>query len=78
MSRKVVDKVEKLADKIAKDLKKRGFKFLGSITVYYHLQASGIINDHDKNCPRYKYINSKYPTIKKKRYLEHDVTYFGK
>lgn len=59
-----------LSDKIAKDLKKRGFKFLGSITVYAHLQAAGIINDHDKNCPRYKYINTKYPTVKKKRYLE--------
>ena len=59
-----------LSDKIAKDLKKRGFKFLGSITVYSHLQAAGIINDHDKTCPRYKYINTKYPTVKKKRYLE--------
>jgi len=67
-----------LSDKIAKDLKKRGFKFLGSITVYSHLQAAGIINDHDKNCPRYSFINSNYPTVKKKRYLEHDVTYFGK
>ena len=66
-----------LSDKIAKDLKKRGFKFLGSITIYSHLQAAGIINDHDKNCPRYSYINSKYPTVKKRRYLEHDVYYFG-
>ena len=59
-----------LSDEIAKDLKKRGFKFLGSITVYSHLQAAGIINDHDKTCPRYKYINSNYPTVKKKRYLD--------
>ena len=54
-----------LYDKISKDLKKRGFKYLGTITIYSHLQAAGIINDHDKNCPRYKYINPKYPTIKK-------------
>ena len=66
-----------LSDKIAKDLKKRGFKFLGSITIYSHLQASGIINDHDKNCPRYNFINSKYDTVKKRRYLEHNVIYFG-
>ena len=66
-----------LSDKIAKDLKRRGFKFLGSITIYSHLQACGIINDHDKNCPRYEYINSHYPTVKKRQYLEKNVTYFG-
>jgi len=66
-----------LSDKIAKDLKKRGFKFLGTITIYSHLQACGIINDHDKNCPRYKYIVSNFPTVKKRKYKEHDVSYFG-
>ncbi len=66
-----------LSDKIAKDLKKRGFKFLGTITVYSHLQAAGIINDHDRNCPRYKFINSNYPTVKKRRFLEKNVYYFG-
>jgi len=66
-----------LSDKISKDLKKRGFKYLGTITVYSHLQASGIINDHDINCPRYKYINSNFPTVKKKRFQEHDVSFFG-
>lgn len=66
-----------LSDEIAKDLKKRGFKYLGSITVYSHLQASGIINDHDKNCPRYKYIVSNYPTVKKRPYMEKDVFFAG-
>ena len=66
-----------LSDKISKDLKKRGFKFLGTITVYSHLQAAGIINDHDKNCPRYEFINSKYPTVKKRRFKEKGVMYFG-
>ena len=66
-----------LSDRICKDLKKRGFKFLGTITIYSHLQACGIINDHDKNCPRYKYINSKYPTVMRKRYLEKNVSFFG-
>lgn len=39
-----------LSDIIAKDLKKRGFKFLGSITVYSYLQAVGIVNDHLLEC----------------------------
>lgn len=51
-----------LSAEIAKDLKKRGFKYLGAITVYAHLQACGIINDHDKNCPCYEKINAAYPT----------------
>jgi len=67
-----------LSDKISKDLKKRGFKYLGTITVYSHLQAAGIINDHDINCPRHKYINSNFPTVKKKRFQEHDVSFYGK
>jgi DNA-3-methyladenine glycosylase I len=65
-----------LSEKISKDLKKRGFKFMGSITIYSHLQAAGIINDHDKNCPRYEYINSNYPTVNKKRFLEKGVQHF--
>ncbi|MGB0938083.1 MAG: DNA-3-methyladenine glycosylase I [Colwellia sp.] len=39
-----------VSDKLAKDLKKRGFKFLGSTTLYSHLQATGLINDHSANC----------------------------
>ena len=65
-----------LSDIIAKDLKRRGFKFLGSITIYSHLQAAGIINDHDKNCPRYIFVNSSYPTVKKRRYKEYNVMCF--
>ena len=66
-----------LSEKISKDLKKRGFKYMGAITIYSHLQACGIINDHDKNCPRYKYINDNFPTIKKRRFLEKDISFFG-
>ena len=66
-----------LSEKISKDLKKRGFKFLGSIVIYSHLQACGIINDHDKNCPRYQYIIEHYPVIHKKRLLEKDVHSFN-
>lgn len=42
-----------LSDKIAKDLKKRGFKFVGSTTIYAFLQAVGIVNDHEMSCFRY-------------------------
>lgn len=42
-----------LSDRIAKDMKKRGFSFVGSTTVYAHLQAIGIVNDHLVTCFRY-------------------------
>ena len=51
-----------LSEHIAKDLKSRGFKFIGAITIYSHLQGVGIINDHFKYCFRYEEIQSKYPT----------------
>ena len=40
-----------LSDKISKDLKKRGFKFVGTTIVYAFLQAIGVIDDHLVNCP---------------------------
>jgi DNA-3-methyladenine glycosylase I len=43
-----------LSDRVSKDLKKRGFKFLGSTTIYAHLQAIGVINDHLVSCFRYQ------------------------
>lgn len=66
-----------LSDKISRDLKKRGFKYLGTVVVYSHLQASGIINDHSQNCPRYDFINQHFETTKKRRLLENNVQYFG-
>ena len=42
-----------LSDRISKDLKKRGLKYMGSVTVYSHLQACGMINDHLESCFRY-------------------------
>lgn len=39
-----------LSDAISKDMKKRGFKFVGSTVIYAHLQATGIINDHLVGC----------------------------
>lgn len=39
-----------LSDAISKDLKKRGFKFVGSTVVYAHMQATGMVNDHIDSC----------------------------
>lgn len=39
-----------LSDKIAKELKKRGMKFMGSVTTYAYLQAIGIVNNHEPQC----------------------------
>lgn len=47
-----------LSDKISKDLKKRGFKFVGSTVIYAHMQATGMVNDHLTYCFRHKEINS--------------------
>ena len=42
-----------LSDLISKDLKKRGFNFVGSTIIYAHMQATGMVNDHLTNCFRY-------------------------
>ncbi len=47
-----------ISDEISKDLKKRGFKFVGTTVVYAHMQATGMVNDHVTECFRYKEINS--------------------
>ncbi|MGH8595616.1 MAG: DNA-3-methyladenine glycosylase I, partial [Gammaproteobacteria bacterium] len=44
------------SDALAKDLKLRGFKFLGSTVVYAHMQATGMVNDHLVSCFRYAEI----------------------
>ena len=43
-----------LSDTISKDLKQRGFKFIGSTIIYAHLQATGLVNDHLVSCFRHK------------------------
>ncbi len=42
-----------LSDAVSKELRSRGFRFLGSVTVYAFLQACGLINDHERSCPRF-------------------------
>lgn len=43
-----------ISDKISKALKKRGFKFVGSTVIYAHMQATGMVNDHEVSCFRYE------------------------
>ncbi|HYA49415.1 MAG TPA: DNA-3-methyladenine glycosylase I, partial [Burkholderiales bacterium] len=46
-----------LSDRISRDLKARGFRFVGSTIVYSHLQATGVVNDHLVTCFRYQELN---------------------
>lgn len=47
---KDVPAFNKISDALSKDLKKRGFKFVGSTVVYAHMQATGMVNDHVEEC----------------------------
>ncbi len=47
---KDVNATTEISDILSKDLKKRGFKFVGSTVVYAHMQATGMVNDHVINC----------------------------
>ena len=46
-----------ISDALSKDLKRRGFKFTGSTVVYAHMQATGMVNDHEVNCFRYAEVS---------------------
>lgn len=48
------------SDQLSKDLRKRGFKFVGSTIVYAHMQACGLVNDHTVDCFRHKEIRDRY------------------
>lgn len=56
-----------LSDAVSADLKKRGFKYLGTVTVYSHLQACGIINDHVQACFRYPEVMAGGSSVRKRR-----------
>jgi DNA-3-methyladenine glycosylase I len=45
-----------LSDKLSKDMKRRGFNFVGSTIIYAHMQATGMVNDHFVGCFRYKQV----------------------
>jgi DNA-3-methyladenine glycosylase I len=52
--------ISKESDALSKDLKNRGFKFLGSTICYAHMQATGMVNDHSFDCFRRREIIEKY------------------
>ncbi len=52
-----------ISDALSKDLKKRGFKFIGSTTVYAYLQAAGVINDHSNLCFRKQQVIDSYQKL---------------
>jgi DNA-3-methyladenine glycosylase I len=45
-----------LSDRVSKDLKKRGFRFVGTTIIYAYLQAVGVVNDHTRDCFLYRTI----------------------
>ena len=66
-----------LSEQISADLRRRGFKYVGAITVYSHLQACGMINDHDGNCPCRRKLIQAYPAVIAEPDAEKDVRYYG-
>jgi DNA-3-methyladenine glycosylase I len=78
-----IEKIENLpptdiiSDRISKDMKKRGFKFLGSTIMYAHLQAVGIINDHILSCFKFSKIKNKEEEILGAVYTDNLVLYNG-
>ena len=52
---------------MSRDLKKRGMKYMGSVTVYSHLQACGIVNDHQESCFRFSEILRMTDPVNKRR-----------
>jgi DNA-3-methyladenine glycosylase I len=52
-----------ISDTLSKDLKQRGFKFVGSTIVYAYLQATGLINDHNTHCYRKQQIINSYSKL---------------
>ena len=59
-----------LSARIARDLRRLGMKYVGATTMYLYLQTCGLVNDHSEDCPRFAFINSRFPTVSKRRDLE--------
>lgn len=53
-----------LSDQLSRDLKRRGFSFVGSTIIYAHLQAVGVVNDHLVDCFRYRQVAKAAPAQK--------------
>lgn len=56
-----------LSARVAADLKRRGFSYVGPTNVYAHLQACGIVCDHNERCPRYAFVTERFPCVRKRR-----------
>lgn len=66
----------KISDAFSKDLKKRGFKFVGSTIVYAHMQATGMVNDHLQSCFRYRAVKKLGQSLKKWDHLIYTFTIY--
>jgi DNA-3-methyladenine glycosylase I len=64
---KQIPTTTKESDTMSKDLKKQGFKFVGSTTCYAFMQGAGMVNDHTTNCFRYQEIKKLAPPRESKR-----------
>jgi DNA-3-methyladenine glycosylase I len=56
-TKKQVPATSQVSDQLSKDLKERGFTFIGSTIIYAHMQATGLVNDHLVGCFRYKELS---------------------
>jgi DNA-3-methyladenine glycosylase I len=64
---KQIPSTSKESDALSNDMKKRGFKFVGSTVLYAHMQAVGMINDHLVSCFCYKKMRFEQPQVKTKK-----------
>ena len=55
ISMQEVPATSEISERLSKDMKKRGFTFVGSTIMYAYMQATGIVNDHTTECFRYKH-----------------------
>ncbi len=62
-----IKSLSEASTKISKDLKKRGWKFVGPTTIYSFMQAMGMVNDHDQDCYLYKTITKKQKLFRSNR-----------
>lgn len=65
-SRKDIVPRTEISDALSKDLKKRGFKFVGSTIMYAHMQAVGMVNDHVVDCFRHRALSKPQETARRR------------
>ena len=76
-SRGLVPASNGLSRDVARDLRSRGFRYLGPVTVYAFLQAAGVINDHDARCPCFQRIKAAFPPRECPPDREEDLRDYG-